>query len=163
MHACLLLVLVALVYSFVTICYCFIIPRFKHTATFDSFLGCWIEYISIGCELLKNLVLTGFEDITIIDLDTIDISNLNRSVYYAAACYSMILKSMYGCDSQFLFRKTHVGKSKAEVAREAVRAFNPNVRITHTIPYTIPIISCSLVLYVRMYLIGQGGGSSCKC
>ena len=32
----------------------------------------------IGCELLKNLVLTGFKNIQIIDLDTIDISNLNR-------------------------------------------------------------------------------------
>ena len=69
----------------------------------------------IGCELVKNLVLrppsrlapahavpprqacaacqvlTGFEDITMIDLDTIDYSNLNR---------------------QFLFRKEHVGRSK---------------------------------------------------
>ena len=48
----------------------------------------------IGCELLKTLVLSGFEDIEMIDLDTIDISNLNR---------------------QFLFRKRHVGMSKAQV------------------------------------------------
>lgn len=76
----------------------------------------------IGCELLKNLVLVGFPYIELvsiwlkqktsfrllyfrrvhsnrlqhfqIDLDTIDVSNLNR---------------------QFLFRKEHVGKSKAEV------------------------------------------------
>ncbi|KAG1655429.1 SUMO-activating enzyme subunit 2 [Nymphon striatum] len=51
----------------------------------------------IGCELLKNLVLTGFKDITVIDLDTIDVSNLNR---------------------QFLFQKQHVGKSKAKVIIE---------------------------------------------
>ncbi|XP_025076344.1 SUMO-activating enzyme subunit 2-like isoform X2 [Pomacea canaliculata] len=63
----------------------------------------------IGCELLKNLVLTGFKTIEVIDLDTIDVSNLNR---------------------QFLFRKEHVGRSKAQVAKESVLNFNPNVSIT---------------------------------
>ncbi|XP_072169646.1 SUMO-activating enzyme subunit 2-like [Diadema setosum] len=62
----------------------------------------------IGCELLKNLVLTGFKTIVVIDLDTIDVSNLNR---------------------QFLFQKRHVGKSKAQVAKESVLAFNPDVCI----------------------------------
>ncbi|KAK2161656.1 hypothetical protein LSH36_112g03071 [Paralvinella palmiformis] len=62
----------------------------------------------IGCELLKNLVLTGFEDIDLIDLDTIDVSNLNR---------------------QFLFRKEHVGKSKAQVAKQSVLQYNPDAKI----------------------------------
>ncbi|EGG21879.1 sumo-activating enzyme subunit 2 [Cavenderia fasciculata] len=62
----------------------------------------------IGCELLKNLVLSGFKDIHIIDLDTIDLSNLNR---------------------QFLFRKHHIGMSKAKIAREAVLKYNPDVNI----------------------------------
>lgn len=48
----------------------------------------------IGCELLKNLVLSGFLDVHIVDLDTIDLSNLNR---------------------QFLFRNEHIKKSKALV------------------------------------------------
>ena len=48
----------------------------------------------IGCELLKNLVLIGFGEIHIVDLDTIDLSNLNR---------------------QFLFRHEHIKKSKALV------------------------------------------------
>lgn len=63
----------------------------------------------IGCELLKDLVMNGFLDLEVIDLDTIDLSNLNR---------------------QFLFQKQHIKKSKAEVAREAVLQMNPNAKIT---------------------------------
>ena len=62
----------------------------------------------IGCELLKNLVLTGFGEIHVVDLDTIDLSNLNR---------------------QFLFRHEHIKKSKALVAKDAAQKFNPNVQI----------------------------------
>ncbi|GFP85903.1 sumo-activating enzyme subunit 2 [Phtheirospermum japonicum] len=63
----------------------------------------------IGCELLKTLALSGFNDIHIIDLDTIEVSNLNR---------------------QFLFRQSHVGQSKAKVARDAVLKFRPHISIT---------------------------------
>jgi ubiquitin-like 1-activating enzyme E1 B len=63
----------------------------------------------IGCELLKTLALSGFSDIHIIDMDTIEVSNLNR---------------------QFLFRQSHVGQSKAKVARDAVLKFRPKINIT---------------------------------
>ena len=89
----------------------------------------------IGCELLKNLVCAGFGSgntqtelgasttqddgsltspesrapgIVLVDLDTIDLSNLNR---------------------QFLFRKQHIKKPKATVAKETASQFNPTVNI----------------------------------
>ncbi|KAF9462539.1 hypothetical protein BDZ94DRAFT_1282986 [Collybia nuda] len=63
----------------------------------------------IGCELLKNIVLTGFGKITVLDLDTIDVSNLNR---------------------QFLFKKKDVKQSKALIAAQTAAPFNPNVQLT---------------------------------
>ncbi|KXS10873.1 hypothetical protein M427DRAFT_36480 [Gonapodya prolifera JEL478] len=62
----------------------------------------------IGCELLKTLLLSGVKNITVVDLDTIDLSNLNR---------------------QFLFQKQHISKAKAHVARESALRFNPEANI----------------------------------
>lgn len=64
----------------------------------------------IGCELLKNLLLTGFGEIHIVDLDTIDLSNLNR---------------------QFLFRHEHIKKSKALVSLSIVEHIASRAPLTH--------------------------------
>ncbi|KAG9393340.1 ThiF family [Carpediemonas membranifera] len=62
----------------------------------------------IGCELLKNIAVVGFGHVELIDLDTIDVTNLNR---------------------QFLFKRKHVGQPKAVVAKEAALALNKDMTI----------------------------------
>jgi ubiquitin-like 1-activating enzyme E1 B len=65
----------------------------------------------IGCELLKNLSLSGFRQVQVIDLDTIDVSNLNR---------------------QLLFRSQHVGSPKCTVACQVAAEMVPTSSTSST-------------------------------
>ncbi|HET9840270.1 MAG TPA: ThiF family adenylyltransferase [Candidatus Angelobacter sp.] len=63
---------------------------------------------ALGNEILKNLALLGFANIVIVDLDSIEASNLPRSI---------------------LFRASDVGRPKADAAAGAVRNIFPEAEV----------------------------------
>ncbi|MEE9150776.1 MAG: ThiF family adenylyltransferase [Thermoplasmata archaeon] len=67
---------------------------------------------AIGNEVCKNLVLSGYKNITIVDMDHIERSNLNRCLFF----------SDMDADKKRL---------KAEVVAEKLKMLNENVNISH--------------------------------
>ena len=64
---------------------------------------------ALGNEVVKNLVLSGFRDITIVDMDDIVLSNLNRCIF---------------------FREEDIGKvMKSQIVAERASKLDPDVRI----------------------------------
>jgi len=63
---------------------------------------------ALGNEILKNLALLGFANIVVVDLDSIEASNLSRSI---------------------LYRASDVGRRKADAAADAVRNIFPEANV----------------------------------
>ncbi|KAJ4968962.1 hypothetical protein NE237_015663 [Protea cynaroides] len=86
----------------------------------------------LGCELLKDLALSGFQNLEVIDMDRIEVTNLNR---------------------QFLFRLQDVGKPKAEVAAKRVMERISGVNI---VPHFGRIQDKDLAFYNEFNIIALG-------
>jgi molybdopterin/thiamine biosynthesis adenylyltransferase len=63
---------------------------------------------AVGNEVAKNLALVGVRRLTLVDADTVELSNLNRCIF---------------------FRESDVGRKKVHVARRALRAAAPAIEI----------------------------------
>ena len=65
---------------------------------------------ALGCEIAKNLALMGIGKLILVDLDTIETSNLSR---------------------QMLFKPGDEGRPKAEVAAERLKQMNPFLKVDY--------------------------------
>lgn len=115
----------------------FATPEFEPST---ELLGIMLEHLRVlvigagglGCEILKDLALSGFRQIDVIDMDTIDLSNLNR---------------------QFLFRTKDVGKGKATVAADFINDRVAGCKVT---PHFDRIESFDESFYRQFHLIVCG-------
>eukprot|EP01025_Chloroclados_australasicus_P017913 TRINITY_DN1919_c0_g2_i3.p1 TRINITY_DN1919_c0_g2~~TRINITY_DN1919_c0_g2_i3.p1 ORF type:complete len:452 (-),score=50.88 TRINITY_DN1919_c0_g2_i3:113-1420(-) len=112
-------------------------PNFEPSPELLGLLQNYIKVLvvgagGLGCELLKDLALSGFGNIHVIDMDTIELSNLNR---------------------QFLFREKDVGRSKAEVAAERV---NQRIKTVSVTPHFARIEDKDINFYKQFHIIVLG-------
>lgn len=112
-------------------------PEFEPSPEILDFLmsSCQVLVIGaggLGCELLKDLALMGFKQLHVIDMDTIDLSNLNR---------------------QFLFRRKDIGKSKAECAAAFI---NDRVKGCHVTPHFCKIEDYGEEFYRQFHIVACG-------
>lgn len=78
----------------------------------------------LGCPVLQYLVGAGVGRITVVDHDTVEVTNLHR---------------------QPLYRMSDIGRPKVEAARDALQGFNPEVRLDTVVERLTPQNAARLV------------------
>ena len=91
---------------------------------------------ALGNEILKNLALLGFANIVIVDLDSIEASNLSRSI---------------------LYRASDVGRRKADVAADAYRNIFPEARVHPITGNVVHGMGLGLFAWAGGYCFGRTG------
>ncbi|HET8890906.1 MAG TPA: ThiF family adenylyltransferase [Candidatus Angelobacter sp.] len=88
---------------------------------------------ALGNEILKNMALLGFANIVVVDLDSIEASNLSRSI---------------------LYRATDVGRRKADAAADAVRNIYPEARVHPITANVVHGVGLGLFAWADVVLAG---------
>ena len=95
----------------------------------------------VGGYALEAIVRSGIENITIVDSDDIDITNLNR---------------------QIISLHSNIGKKKVDVAKSSAKDINPNVKITTYDTFVLDSNIDSLFKHEYDYIIDACDTSSTK-
>lgn len=110
----------------------------------------------LGCELLKDLALSGFRNLEVIDMDRIEVTNLNRQFLFRLTSYisflqhHLLLLLLLTC---FACRLEDVGKPKAEVAAKRVMERITGVEI---VPHFCRIEDKEIEFYNDFSIIALG-------
>lgn len=91
----------------------------------------------LGCELVKNLAVIKTREIHVVDLDTIELTNLNR---------------------QFLFRDEDIGKSKAHVSVEYLNRWceSRGFRCVKLVAHCVDLLSLKAEFYRQFDFVISG-------
>lgn len=91
----------------------------------------------LGCEVVKNLAVLKVREIHVVDLDTIELTNLNR---------------------QFLFKDQDIGRYKAQVAAEYINRWSEHQQIscTRAIAHCMDLLSLGSDFYEQFDFVISG-------